>query len=186
MLDARSLKRLVFVIVPAYPPAGCGARDGLVPLGLSSAGLPVPHQGTTCAWTSMAQVGASEFGHWQAFGFRSAVGSGWDSANLSSRSPGACQTCSGAVRSAEPDLQRAFGSWDRREPAGICRADSSGGLSVSSRLVISRTLRPPGEGAPKKFEFFISRECACCSTRSPNRLGLVIVSRYPPAGGRCP
>src|SRR2546422_2328096 len=47
----------------------------------------------------------------------------WDSASLNSRSPGACQTCSGAVRSAEPDLQRAFGSWDRRGPAGICRAD---------------------------------------------------------------
>jgi len=37
---------------------GC-ARDGLDPLGLNSAGLPVPHQGTTCAWTSMAQVGAT-------------------------------------------------------------------------------------------------------------------------------
>src|SRR2546425_12179649 len=48
---------------------------GWNPLGLNSAGLPVPHQGTTRAWTRMAQVGASEFGHWQAFGFRSPVGS---------------------------------------------------------------------------------------------------------------
>ena|SRR2546425_9111050 len=45
---------------------------GWNPLGLNSAGLLVPHQGTTCAWTSMAQVGASDLGHWQAFGFRSA------------------------------------------------------------------------------------------------------------------
>jgi len=75
LLGARSVKRLGFVIVPAYPlPVGC-ARDGLVPLGLSSADLPVPHQGTTCAWTSMGQVGASDLGHWQAFGFRPAVGS---------------------------------------------------------------------------------------------------------------
>src|SRR2546425_11122138 len=70
---------------------------GWDPLGLSSAGLPVPHQGTTCAWTSMAQVGASDLGHWQAFGFRSAVGSAGTRRAWNSRSPGACETCSGAV-----------------------------------------------------------------------------------------
>ena len=107
---------------------------GWNPLRLNSAGLPVPHQGTTCAWTSMAQVGASDLGHWQA-----------------------------------------FGSWDRREHAGICRADSSGGLSVSSRLVISRTLRPPGEGAPKKFEFSnFAKVCVLLGARSWNPLGFVI------------
>ena len=34
-----------------------------------------------------------------------------EAASLNSRSPGACETCSGAVGSAEPGLQWAFGSW---------------------------------------------------------------------------
>src|SRR5437899_3753036 len=38
---------------------------------------------------------------------------------LSSRSPGACQICSGAVRSAEPDLQRAPGGTE------LCRSPRS-------------------------------------------------------------
>ena len=41
-------------------------ETGLDPLGLSSAGLPVLYQGTTCAWTSIGQLGSSELGHWQA------------------------------------------------------------------------------------------------------------------------
>src|SRR3989442_14250040 len=108
----------------------------------------------------------------------------WDSASLNSRSPGACQICSGAVRSAEPDLQRAFGSWE----AGACGDLPSRFLWRSFRFLAAsnfpNTPTPRG-GAPKKFEFLISRECACC-TRSLNRLGFVIVPRYPPAGGLGP
>src|SRR5207302_7938985 len=99
---------------------------------------------------------------------------------------GICETCSGAVGSAEPGLQQAFGSWE----AGACcdlPSDSSGGLSVSSRLVISRTLRPPGEGGTKKIRISnFARVCVLLGTRSLNRLSFVIAPGYPPAGGRCP
>src|SRR6266852_5235647 len=98
---------------------------GWNPLGLNSAGLPVPHQGTTCAWTSMAQVGASEFGHWQAFGF----------------------------------------------------------LAASN---FPNTPTPRGGGTKKIRISHFARVCVLLGARSLKRLGLVIVTAYPPSGGRCP
>src|SRR5207244_9421361 len=97
---------------------------------------------------------------------------------------GGGQTCALPVRSAD-QISSGLSVPGRRERAGICRVDSSGGLSVSSRLVISRTLPPPGEGAPKNSNFSFP-ESVCGCPRSLKRLGFVIVPAYPPAGGRCP
>jgi len=56
----------------------------LDPLGLSSAGLPVPYQGTTCAWTSIRQVGSQWVRSLAGFRFPAGGRICSDSASLSS------------------------------------------------------------------------------------------------------
>src|SRR2546422_603836 len=95
---------------------------GWNPLGLNSARLPVPYQGTTCAWTSMAQVDLPS--------------------HISSRLSFLGQA--EPLGSAEPILWQSF------------RFLAAGNFP--------NTPTPRG-GGTKKFEFLISRECACCSAR---------------------